>query len=125
MRKEIIEVLFDVVAGTVSTYTPDEHQEALGGTDKLAIQTIIDKVTGTSPTVTMELQHSCDRRNWSVANTFRTTAALLTTGANIYVDTAGGGVAPPQLGFRRIRIQLGGTNPQARVKMLVCLRDAA
>src|SRR5262245_64103475 len=116
MRKHITEAMFDVIAGTTTTYTPAEHNPALGATDKLAMQTIFDQVTGTTPTITMTLEHSNDQRNWVVKTTLQSGTALATNGATSFIHTDAG--TTPTLGFVRIGFQLGGTTPQARVKML-------
>lgn len=123
MRKHIFEAMFDVVAGTTTTYTPAEHNSAFGATDKFAVQTTVDQVTGTSPTITMAFEASNDQRIWVNKTTYRSGAALSTTTSQTFVDVDSG--SSPTLGFGRFAITLGGTNPQARVKMIVCGRDEA
>ncbi|MBL8740095.1 MAG: hypothetical protein JNK04_03340 [Myxococcales bacterium] len=113
----------DVLVGTTATYTPTGFNDRLGMFDKISIQAIADQVSGTTPTLTVQIEHSGDQRNWSKKSGTAeiSNRALVTTTTNVFDGSDGGAV--PNHGFVRLAVSLGGTSPQAHVKIWVCLRD--
>lgn len=116
-------VFDDFVVGTTAVYTSPEFNDELGRCERLAIQAIADQVTGTSPTLLVQQEHSSDQRNFSNKNgaaeipatSISTTATTVLTGYELGTN--------PSHGYIRLRIQLGGTSPQAHVKIWVTGRD--
>jgi hypothetical protein len=96
-------------------------------TDELAIQIIADQVTGTTPSMELQIEHSGDGRNWSN----KAAAAELTFGngsLGVGVTNKLGALDAgtiPALGLVRIRLTLGGTSPAAHIKLNICGRDDA
>lgn len=116
-------VFDDFVVGTTAVYTSPEFNDELGRCERLAIQAITDQVTGTSPTLLVQQEHSSDQRNFSNKNgaaeipatSISATATTVLTGYELGTN--------PSHGYIRLRIQLGGTSPQAHVKIWVTGRD--
>ncbi|APR86500.1 Hypothetical protein A7982_11849 [Minicystis rosea] len=123
MRTYTKTVFNDFVVGTGSTYTTSEHNKLLGSAGKIAFQVVGDQVSGTSPTLTLQIEHSSDGRNWSNrSGTAEINAQSLSSSATnvLFASDAG---ATPLLGFVRLRIALGGTSPNAHVKITAVGRD--
>jgi hypothetical protein len=126
MRKYMKTVLNDFVVGTTAVYTDTSYNDALGSVDKIALHVVIDQVSGTSPTLTLALEHSCDGRNWvakNISGADISGQALLATATNSFFASDAGTV--PFMGFVRIRVALGGTSPVAHVKVHLTGRDDA
>lgn len=118
-------VFDDFVVGTTSVYTSEDWNDKLGLANKLAIQAVSDQVSGTSPTLTVQIQHSCDQRNWlDKSGTAEINAESLSPTAS-NVDFGNDSGSTPNLGYVRLKISLGGTTPVAHVKIHVCGRDDA
>jgi hypothetical protein len=124
MPRRISTLVFDdFVVGTTAVYTSPEFNDELGRCERLAIQAITDQVTGTTPTLLVQQEHSSDQRNFSNKNgaaeipatSISTTATTVLTGYELGTN--------PSHGYIRLRIQLGGTSPQAHVKIWVTGRD--
>ena len=98
----------------------------LGTTDQLTIGGYTAQVTGTSPTLTVQVEQSFDNIRWQNRNgTAEVPAAALSTGAtetNVQGQD-GNPTARPTLPFVRLRIALGGTSPNAQVRLWVTGRD--
>jgi len=122
-RKANLLVFDDFVVGTTATYTPTRLNDRLGQFDKYSLTAIADQVSGTTPTVTVQLEHSADQRNWANKNgTAEINAQSLSTSqTNVFTGTDAG--TTPANAFVRLRVVLGGTTPQAHVKVYACLRD--
>ena len=126
MRKYMKTVLNDFVVGTTVVYTDTGNNDSLGSADKIAMHVVIDQVSGTSPTLTLALEHSCDGRNWVAKNVagadiIGQTLSASTTNS-FFASDAG---TTPFMGFVRIRVALGGTSPVAHVKVHLTGRDDA
>lgn len=109
------------IASTATTwYTSAEHNDRLGLPDVLMIQAVATNVTGTTPTLTLQVEHCADGQNWinlkPTGGPEIAAAAINTTPVNYaYVSS----VTTIPLSFVRFRISLGGTSPQCRLKVLV------
>jgi hypothetical protein len=67
MKKAVILAFDDHVQGNGVPYLTDTSLNLpLALYDELAVQVVTDNATGTSPTITVALQHSNDGRNWHV-----------------------------------------------------------
>lgn len=108
-RQFNIKVFDGVIMGNAANYTLPEFNQPLGAGDRIVIQAVADQVTGTSPTITVQVEHGGDQRNWANKNGTAeiNAAALSTTAVTSAVGYEPG--ANPTLGNVRFRIQLGGT----------------
>lgn len=116
-------VLDEFVVGTTAVYTSPEFNDELGRCERLAIQAIVDQVTGTTPTLLVQQEHSSDQRNFMNKNG---SAEIPATSISPTATTVLNGYelgTNPSNGYVRLRIQLGGTSPQAHVKIWVTGRD--
>lgn len=123
MRRLLLPAFDDVVTGTTPVYSDASLNEQLGRFDQLSIQIVADQVSGTTPTITVAIEHCNDGRNWipksgsSVGPT-----PLATTSTNV-LSLADSGT-DPSMALVRLRVTLaGGTTAQAHVKIQVCSRD--
>lgn len=111
-------VVFDEsLSGTGTTWYSDaDYSDTLGQCDSLAIEARTTAVSGTSPTLTVQVEHSADAQNWlSLAGTAEINAQAIANDAAI-VPVIGGPTVIP-LGFVRLRVTLGGTTPACRLKI--------
>jgi hypothetical protein len=118
-------VFDDFIAGTSSVYTAAQHNATLGQYDQMSIQAIVDKlsVSGGSPTLTVQIEHSADQRNWeSKSGTAEINAAGMTAGTTNIESGYDAGTTPSHA-FERLRIALGGTSPEGHVKIWITARD--
>lgn len=124
MRKLAILAFDDFVMSTTTVYTTQALNETLGAFDKLTIQAVADQIAGTSPTVTVRIEHSGDQRNWVVKNG---TAEINAFGITVATPTTIGGDTSlvGSMGFVRLSLTLGGTSPTAHIKLWVTARDTA
>ena len=119
-------LVFDgYVNGSASVYSDPTLAVLLGSVDQLAIGGYTTQVSGTSPTLTVQVEHSFDNVRWQNRNTTaEVNAATLSTSA----ETSFGGddgdpTARPRLEFARLRIALGGTSPAGQVRVWVTGHD--
>lgn len=119
MRDLRILAFDDVITGTAATwYTSADHNGPLGFADALEIHAVTTNVSGTSPALTCQVEHSANGRHWLNAQASAEIGAVA-----ISNDASFLGVVPllnpPLLTFVRIRISLSGTSPQCRLKLHV------
>ena len=123
MRKMNFVVFDDYIPSNVQVFTAQSLNDRLGLFDKLSIEAVADNVAGTSPTITVQIQHSSDNRNWVNKNT---TAEINAAGISVGSTTPNAGSdtsSAASLGFVRLAITLGGSSPSAHVKIWVTARD--
>ena len=111
----------DVVAGTTAAYTPPHLDDLLGAVESLSFMVSASQATGTSPTLTVQVEQSPDEIRWENRNTTAeiNASSLSGTADNIKTANDGDPAGTTRLPYARLRIQLGGTTPQARVKLWV------
>lgn len=116
MRTLTILAFDEIIAGTGSTwYTPDSYHAELGACDFLVVTAQTTGVSGTVPTVTCTFEQSADGRQW-LANG----ASPEINGFSMANDAiTWGAPANPLLRFVRVKITLGGTSPQCRLKLFI------
>lgn len=108
----------EVITGTSKTwYSPSELNEALGQAETLAIHAFTTTVSGTSPTVTLRVEHSADGQDWSASAVGSATA--ITEQGSIFLPFAG-----YQTRYARLGAALAGTSPQCRLRLYVTGRAA-
>jgi len=119
MRIFHIDLYDDNMEGTTALYTDPSHNALLGSVEKLSIFAITDTVSGTSPTLTVQIEESGDQVHWvNKAGTPEINAVALSTSAlTTAVGRDAGGT--PSNGFLRLRVVLGGTSPKAHVRLFV------
>lgn len=107
------------IESTVNQYIDAAWNSQLGLPDKLTIFAITDTVTGTSPTLTVQIEESPDQVHWlSKAGTAEINATTLSTSTNTIAVGRDPGTTP-SAAFIRLRIQLGGTTPKSHVRVWV------
>lgn len=107
------------VEGTTALYTDPTHNNLLGSVEKLSIFALTDTVSGTSPTLTVQIEESGDQVHWTnkVATPEINGTALSTSAVTTAVGRDAG--TTPSAGFLRLRVVLGGTSPKAHVRIWV------
>lgn len=123
MRRFTQLVFDDFVVGTGNVYTNPVHEDLLGSADRLAIQAVAAQFTGTSPTLTVQVEHSSDGRNYSSKNGTPEVNGMSLSGSATVTASGTESGANPSAKYVRLRIALGGTTPQAQVKVYVTGRD--
>jgi hypothetical protein len=121
------QLVFDgFVSGTGTVYSDSQHDALLGLADQLSISGYTAQVVGTSPTISVQVEHSFDQRHWLNRNTPpEINGTALTLGAETNIQGQDGNpTARPTLAFARLRITLGGTTPNAQVRLWVTGRDS-
>jgi hypothetical protein len=115
------------VKGTASVYSDSVFDEQLGLSDQLSVAGYSAQVTGTSPTITIQVENSFDQRRWQNRNGVAEIngIALATSGETTFQGQDGwaGGLNRPALHFARLRISLGGTSPAAQLRIWAVGRD--
>ena len=120
MRTFNIELFNETIEGTVLVESSSEHNEELGRANQLAIQVHAGRAGGTSPTITVKLMHSNDGRFY-LTHTTLINAQSLAAGTPYDLMVYPGSAA---LGaYLKVTIQLGGTDPSAYTRIVVCGRD--
>lgn len=124
MRKMNILVFDEVVVGTTAVYTSPTFNEQMGSVDRWCIHAIADTVSGSTPILTVQGQHSGDGGvNWkdksATAEINGVTLSTSATNSNIGTDAG----STPSAGQLRLKITLGTTSPQAHVKIWFTGRD--
>jgi hypothetical protein len=115
------------VNGTANVYSDPSIVSVLGTADQLVLGGYTSQVGGTSPTLTVQVEHSFDNVRWQNRNTAAevNTAALSTTAETPFSGHDGDPTTRPTLAFARLRITLGGTSPAGQVRVWVTGRDQA
>lgn len=130
--KALTLVLFDdSISGTgVVWYSPDEYSEELGEHDQIGVHAAVSNVSGTLPTLTVNVEHSADGQNWLTARGYAPWGSAqglpeisTAIGPNATYSGSDTGLDPVLLGFVRLKVTLGGTGPKCRLKLAVTCRD--
>lgn len=115
-----LKIYDDYVSGTQAVYTPTMLSETLGSADRIACAVYTRSGSGTSPTITVQVEQSFDGSRWQNQSA---TPELNNSPVGVGIDTyrfivsdpTGAGV--PGLQFIRLRITLGGTSPACILQM--------
>ena len=99
--------------GTTPIETSQDISEALGRNDVIICQARATGSSGTNPTLTVKLQHSCDARNWVDAATLFSAVDISAPPYDAVAESSGTDL----LGYVRLQIQLGGTTPSAYIRI--------
>lgn len=118
-------VFDDKITTTTAQYTSPDFNYVLAASSRVRIQAVADDISGTSPTLTVQLEHSADERNFvNVGTVADISAGIAVGGTSNLISTTTLGVRA-QHHAARLRVQLGGTSPQAHVKIWVTMRGKA
>jgi hypothetical protein len=114
------EVVLDRTMSAGSAVLSDEGLSLLlGGADKLQIFAVVAVTSGTSPTLTVQIEESPDGITWrNKQTTPEISGAVLTSAATNFVVGEDDGSVPFSA-FVRLRVQLGGSGVQANVRIYV------
>ncbi len=122
-RQFNVKVFDGVVLGPTPQYSDRALEIDIGRAERLAVQAVALQVTGASPTLTIQLEHSAGERNWLAKNVVPEidAYALDLAASNIAVGFDAGW--NPSLTLARFRIQLGGGGTLgARLRVYACGR---
>jgi hypothetical protein len=120
MRKFNALVFDEFIPNNTQIFTNPALNENLGAFDKLSLFAIGDNFSS-GATLTVQIQHSADQRNWTNKNG---TAEI--NGTSIAANTVLAGFdtsSSGSFGFVRLAITLGGTTPSTHLKLYVTARD--
>lgn len=124
MRIATLDLFDETIQGTTTTwYTPGSTYDALALGDVIAATAAVFNVQN-SPTLTIQIEHSADGKNWNNLMTSPEVSQAISTLSNtaLYFTNAA-----PTLGLARFRIQLSatGTNStcQCRLKIAATTRS--
>jgi hypothetical protein len=119
-------LVFDgYVNGTANVYSDPMLSTLLGSVDQLAIGGYTTQVSGTSPTLTVQVEHSFDNVRWQNRNGAPevSSAALSTSVETPFVGYDGDPTQRPSPEFVRLRLALGGTSPAGQLRVWVTGHD--
>jgi len=123
------QLVFDgYINGGAPVFSNPSFDDLLGHTDQLSITGYTAQVSGTTPKIEVQVEHSFDNIRWINRNTgaeIPNTTALSTTAETPIQGHDGDPNARPTLGFARLRITLSGTSPAGQVRLWVIGRDRA
>lgn len=120
------ECVFDEVIHGAATdyYSANRYNEGMGRADKMTIQAITDNADANG-TLTVQIEHSGDQRNWNskngTAEINAVASSIDTTATKSTVGTDSGSTA--SLPFVRLRVRTA-TTARVHVKIFVCGRDS-
>jgi hypothetical protein len=119
--------LFDgVLTGTGNVYTQTADAELLGSVERLTLGVAYDGVTGTNPTMTLQLENSPDGTRWMNQSATPEYAGLSFASAKGFLYTTSfPSTTVPIGGFVRIRLALGGTSPSGYFRLWAVGRNPA
>lgn len=112
------------VSGTTAVYTAPELYAKLAQADKLMIQCRASQTVGTSPTISVDVEHSCDGVGWQ-QRTSPISAKSIPIGAVTYEygEDTGAKVGGSKA---RLKITIGGSsNPGGYIEIWVTGRTAS
>jgi hypothetical protein len=115
-------VFDDTLDSSTPLYIDPSFNDELGSMEELVISGVAVALSGTAPTLTVQLEESPNQIHWrNKAGTPEISAAplSLTTFTNVKGRDAG---ALPTSGFVRLRVEVGGTSPRVQVKLWVAVR---
>jgi len=104
-------VFHSYISGTQNVYTDAQFAELLGSVERLSFIGKIIQVTGTSPTLTMQIEHSPDGARWQNQNATPELNGLGIGGGSGLPTFSSSTSGVPKSNFVRLRITLGGTSP--------------
>lgn len=125
MRKFNALVFDEYVPSSTQVFTSSNLDDRLGLPNTLSLFAVADNVGAQGATLTVQIQHSADRRNWLQKNVNNPEISGATLNAGVTTAAQGFDSSPSNgnFGFVRLAITLGGMTPSAHVKIYVTGRD--
>lgn len=122
------ELVFDgFITGTTIVYTDPKFDLLIGQPDQLSISGYATQSVSTSPTITVQVEHSFDQVRWRARNATPevNAVALLPAAEQLFQAPDGDSQARPALPFARLAITLGSSSgiPSCQVRIWACGRD--
>jgi len=114
--------IFDQTLDSTPLYVDSAYNSLLGSMEELSIFAVADVLSGTAPTLTVQIEESPNQIHWinkQVSPEINAAALSLTSTTTAQGRDLG---SLPSSGFIRLRVQLGGTTPRARVRLWVTVR---
>jgi hypothetical protein len=122
MRLFSATVFDDLIAGTALVwYTSSEAIDLLAQADVMSLHVCPRGVSGNSPTLSVNVEHSADAQLWATAQALVVNSSLQNE-TTLYASTS---TTATLLSFVRFRISLGGTSPKCFLKVYVTGRARA
>ena len=123
MARRFNALVFDeVINGATTVYTSAALNERLGTYNQLTLFVVADAISGTTPALSCQIEHSADNRTW-VQKTFGSPEIASFTVSNTMFKDGGDTSSKGSLGFVRINLTTTGTTPIIHVKLYVTARD--
>ena len=122
MREYTLTVFDENIVGTGPWFSSSQYNDALGLADTFVGQTIVESVSNTSATLTIDMQHSCNGLDWLSLTGFsgpiggNDATNLLTYGGDYTFGSP--------LSLMRFKISLSSAAASCRLKIFVCGRTA-
>lgn len=107
------------LSGIESDYIGPEWYELLATATTYFCSLRTTQGSGTSPKVTVYLEHSNDTVNWEVKSTLFFKQIVPSDGINVFYANDSSGITGA---FARLQIQLSGTDPAGHVAIHLCGR---
>lgn len=126
MRRLNVLAFDDIIAGTGQTwYSPTSLNSELGACDMFGVHAFTTAVSGTTPSLVLQFEHSTDNQNWRTMSATPLYSGAISNEASAYgyIGINNTTIAPGA--FVRMAVSLSGTNPQCRLKLYITGRAAA
>ena len=108
-----------VIEGTTTQFIDPMFNQQLALADKLKLVAVTDTVSGTSPTLAVQLEESGDNRNWVNKSGSAEIPATAISATAVTILAGADNGATPSSGYLRAKLTLGGTSPRARVQLWI------
>jgi hypothetical protein len=101
--------------------------DLIASVERLTIGLVVNAVTGTSPTITVQLENSPDGTRWlNQGTTPEINAEPLSGGDNVVLPTSNQASRTASFGgLVRLRVAMGGTSPAGSVRLWLVGRSPA
>lgn len=119
MRTFHAKVFDDILDASTPLFIDPSFNDALGSVEELSIHGVAVALSGTSPTLTVQIEESPDQINWRNKQgtpEINGLALSLSSFTNVTGTDSG---AVPSACYLRLRVQVGGTTPRVIVKLWV------
>ena len=117
MRSYHALVFDEVIEGTTAVTSDPAYNAQLAMTEKIELFAVADTVSGTTPTLTVQINESPDGVHWRNKNTTaEINAVSLSTSANTLSVGLDSGTNLGS-GLNRLSVTLGGTSPKAHIRI--------
>src|SRR5690349_17722063 len=113
------------IRGTGAVFTQTADSELIGSAERLVFYAVMNGVSGTSPSLTIQLENSPDGTRWLNQATGPEVSAMLNPGDNSAYGTSAQSTTIPMAAYIRMRITLGGTDPGGYLRLWLNGRSPA